>query len=66
LGIKGDVVACRKTPEDVNVQLQADLDRKKRRTQNGKKPAEPSLADNLTYDYIEQVEPELVLAKRIV
>jgi hypothetical protein len=55
LGIKGDVVACRKTPEDVNVQLQADLDRKKRRTQNGKKPAEPSLADNLTYDYIEQV-----------
>jgi hypothetical protein len=33
LGIKGDVVACRKTPQDVNVLLQADLDKKKRRTQ---------------------------------
>jgi hypothetical protein len=32
LGIKGDVVACRKTPQDVNVLLQADLDKKKRRT----------------------------------
>jgi hypothetical protein len=49
IGNKGDVVACCKTPQDVNVQL-----------------PEPSLADNLTGDYIEQVEPELVLAKRIV
>jgi thermostable 8-oxoguanine DNA glycosylase len=66
LGISGQA-ACSKTPEDVKVLLQADLDRKKRkkqvlkelraqvddvvrhdaaelqRTQNGKRPAEPSL-----------------------
>jgi hypothetical protein len=65
LGIKGDVAACRKTPPDVKVLLQADLNEKKR-TRKGKRPAEPSLPDNLTGDYTEQVQPKLVLAKRTV
>ncbi|GAU41128.1 hypothetical protein TSUD_288180 [Trifolium subterraneum] len=33
LGIPGDVAACSKTPPDVKVLLQADLDKKKRRKQ---------------------------------
>jgi hypothetical protein len=42
------------------------MNEKKRRTRNGKRPAAPSLPYNLTGDYTEQVEPELVLEKCIV
>jgi hypothetical protein len=42
LGIKGDVVACRKTPPGVKVLLEAEMNEKKRRTRNGKRPAAPS------------------------